>query len=98
MMNMRDQWKMAFSAARLATCVDTHGDKGFVARIPSKDLRDAVEYAATPFTDPLARHIPGRIFRIQSDKRDRVANPWKHQSFNCRCVATPIEVNDGTHS
>lgn len=88
-MNMRDQWKMAFSAARLATCID---NRDFVARIPSKALRDAARYAATPYSDPLARRFPGRILRIMADKRDRATNPYKYQSYNCRCVAVAISV------
>lgn len=91
-MNMRDQWRMAFSAARLATCVDTHGDGAFVARIPSKALRDAVNYAATPFTDPL-RFRKNYYLRIQNDKRYYAANPhMRPGGFNCRCVALPINA------
>jgi len=90
-MNMRDQWKMAFSAARLANCVDTYGDHYYVARIPVKAFRDAVNYAATPYTDPLRHRCKNHYLRIQNDKRYYAANPHMRPSgINCRCVVLPI--------
>ena len=90
-MNMRDQFKMAFSAARLATCVD---NRDFAARIPSRQLALAVNYSMTERGDRLAIHFPGRILREMRYKRDRAENPWCYESFNCRCVPVPIEVDD----
>ena len=86
-MNMRDQWRMAFSAARLATCVD---NREFAARIPSRTLQAAVNYALTERGDRLAHHFPLRILRIQNDRRYYAANPhMRPGGFNCRCMVLP---------
>lgn len=83
-MNMRDWWKDGYRAARsLRAC----GYHDFMSDDP--DMMRALDTALRT-VDPLARHFPGRILRILAGKRDRVANPWRYQSFNCRCVVTPI--------
>ena len=85
MMTARECFKLAYGATRLAWNADTR-----IGWVGPPTIARAVEYAACERGDRLAIHFPGRILRELRYKRDRAANPWKYQSFNCRCVVMPI--------
>jgi len=91
MMTARECFKLAYGATRLAWNADTR-----IGWVGPQAIAQAVEYAACERGDPLARHFPGRILRILEYKRDRIARPWVYQSYNCRCVATPITAQPPT--
>ena len=86
MMTARECFKLAYGATRLAWNADTR-----IGWIGSHAITRAVEYAACERGDPLARRFPGRILRIQNDKRYYDANPHMRPGGpNCRCVVLPI--------
>jgi len=91
MMTARECFKLAYGATRLAWNADTR-----IGWVGPQAITRAVEYAVCERGDPLARHITGRIFRMLVNKRDRTANPWKYQSFNCRCVVLPVSAPQPT--
>jgi hypothetical protein len=92
MMTIRECFKLAYGATRMAWNADTR-----IGWVGPQAIARAVEYASTDRCDLLARHLPGRVLRMQNDKRYYVANPMMRPSWllNCRCVIIPIEVGDG---